>query len=105
MFPLGRAMMTALLAASVKLKASPIACPDRVRELIHSEFVTVAVPLRLKLASCARVIEIFGATGKDFFTTWKYAEPDIPILRQAKAEYQKLTATASTAVSASREKQ
>jgi hypothetical protein len=25
--------------------------------------VTVAVPLRLKLASCARVIEILGATG------------------------------------------
>ena len=55
-------MMAALLAASVRLNASPIACPDKVRELI-AEFVTVAVPLRLKLASCARVIEILGATG------------------------------------------
>lgn len=55
--------MTALLAASVRLNASPIACPDKVRELIDSEFVTVAVPLRLKLASCASVIEILGATG------------------------------------------
>jgi eukaryotic-like serine/threonine-protein kinase len=42
---------------------------------------------------------------EDFFTTWKDADPDIPILRQAKAEYKKLTATTSTAVSASREKQ
>jgi predicted Zn-dependent protease len=29
----------------------------------------------------------------DFFTTWKDADPDIPILRQAKAEYKKLSAT------------
>ena len=40
----------------------------------------------------------------DFFTTWKDADPDIPILRQAKAEYKKLTATAAAA-SASRKKQ
>jgi hypothetical protein len=41
----------------------------------------------------------------DFFTTWKDADPDIPILRQAKAEYKKLAATASAAASASRKKQ
>lgn len=35
----------------------------------------------------------------DFFTTWKDADPDIPLLRQAKAEYKKLTATASAAAS------
>jgi DNA-binding winged helix-turn-helix (wHTH) protein/Tfp pilus assembly protein PilF len=29
----------------------------------------------------------------DFFTTWKDANPDIPIFRQAKSEYQKLIAT------------
>jgi len=33
----------------------------------------------------------------EFFTTWKDADPDIPILRQAKAEYKKLTATTSAA--------
>jgi hypothetical protein len=27
---------------------------------------------------------------QDFFTLWKDADPDIPILRQAKAEYGKL---------------
>jgi Tfp pilus assembly protein PilF len=42
---------------------------------------------------------------EDFFTTWKDADPDIPILRQAKAEYQKLTATASAVASASGKKQ
>ena len=41
----------------------------------------------------------------DFFTTWKDADPDIPILRQAKAEYKKLTATASADASASGKKQ
>jgi DNA-binding winged helix-turn-helix (wHTH) protein/tetratricopeptide (TPR) repeat protein len=37
----------------------------------------------------------------DFFTTWKDADPNIPILRQAKTEYKKLVATASATVSAS----
>ena len=37
-----------------------------------------------------------------FFTTWKDANPDIPILREAKAEYNRLTATAPAAASASR---
>jgi DNA-binding winged helix-turn-helix (wHTH) protein/tetratricopeptide (TPR) repeat protein len=41
----------------------------------------------------------------DFFTTWKDADPDTPILHQAKAEYKKLTATASVAASASRKEQ
>jgi len=41
----------------------------------------------------------------EFFTTWKDADPGIPILRQAKTEYKKLTTTASAAVLASREKQ
>jgi DNA-binding winged helix-turn-helix (wHTH) protein/tetratricopeptide (TPR) repeat protein len=41
----------------------------------------------------------------DFFTMWKDADPDIPILLQAKAEYKKVTATASVAASASGKKQ
>jgi DNA-binding winged helix-turn-helix (wHTH) protein/tetratricopeptide (TPR) repeat protein len=41
----------------------------------------------------------------DFFSTWKNADSDIPILRQAKAEYKKLTSTASAASSASTKKQ
>ena len=34
---------------------------------------------------------------EDFFTTWKDADPSIPILRQAKAEYEKLRSNASAA--------
>ncbi len=41
----------------------------------------------------------------DFFTTWKDADPDIPVLRQAQAEYKKLTATVSAVASASGKKQ
>jgi eukaryotic-like serine/threonine-protein kinase len=41
----------------------------------------------------------------DFFATWKDADPRIPILRQAKAEYKKLSATASVVASAARKKQ
>jgi len=37
----------------------------------------------------------------DFFATWKDADPGIPTLRQAKAEYRKLTAPAPAAVSPS----
>ncbi|HXW57012.1 MAG TPA: tetratricopeptide repeat protein, partial [Candidatus Cybelea sp.] len=37
----------------------------------------------------------------DFFATWKDADPGIPILRQAKAEYRKLPTPASAAVSPS----
>jgi tetratricopeptide (TPR) repeat protein len=37
----------------------------------------------------------------EFFTTWKDADADIPILRQAKAEYRKLTSTASAPLPAS----
>ena len=40
-----------------------------------------------------------------FFTTWRDADPDIPILRQAKAEYKKLTTAPSAALSASVKKQ
>jgi hypothetical protein len=31
-----------------------------------------------------------GAAYKDFLTLWKDADPDIPILKQARAEYAKL---------------
>ncbi len=41
----------------------------------------------------------------DFFTTWKDADPDIPILLQAKAEYKKLIATESAAAPVSAKKQ
>jgi hypothetical protein len=62
----GRAMMRALLSASVTLNASPIACPDKVRELIHGEFVMVALPVRLEPASSPSSIKIVGAISSGF---------------------------------------
>jgi hypothetical protein len=44
LFPVGKAVMLALLASSVRLNASPIACPDKVRELIHDEAGLVWLP-------------------------------------------------------------
>jgi hypothetical protein len=40
----------------------------------------------------------------DFFHTWKSADSDIPILRQAKAGYKKLTVTAYVTASTSDKK-
>lgn len=42
---------------------------------------------------------------EDFFVTWKDADPNIPALRQAKAEYKKLTAPTSVVASASTKEQ
>ncbi len=39
-------------------------------------------------ADAARVRAIAGY--KEFFTLWKNADPDVPVLRQAAAEYAKL---------------
>ncbi len=41
-----------------------------------------------------------GKAYEEFFATWKDADRDIPILRQAKADYKKLTATPSAVASA-----
>jgi hypothetical protein len=43
---------------------------------------------KLCCADAARVRAL--AAYKDFLTLWKDADPDIPILKQAKAEYAKL---------------
>jgi hypothetical protein len=40
------------------------------------------------VAEAARVRAL--AAYKEFLTLWKHADPDIPILKQAKAEYAKL---------------
>jgi eukaryotic-like serine/threonine-protein kinase len=61
--------------------------------------VTVNFPLgALAHLGLARAYALSGDTAKarvaykDFLTLWKDADPDIPILKQAKAEYAKLTA-------------
>ena len=58
-----------------------------------SELGTVLLDL---LVGLARASVLAGDPAKarksfqDFFALWKDADPDVPILQQAKAEYQKL---------------
>jgi tetratricopeptide (TPR) repeat protein len=54
---------------------------------------TAAALARLGLACAYRALGDSGKANsayKDFLTLWKDADPDIPILKQAKAEYEKL---------------
>ena len=55
--------------------------------------VTRATALRAKTSQGKDAHEARGralAAYKDFLTLWKDADPDIPILKQAKAEYEQL---------------
>ncbi|MGC2765532.1 MAG: winged helix-turn-helix domain-containing protein [Candidatus Acidiferrum sp.] len=71
--------------------------------LDHRGWWTWAVYAPLAQLGLARAYAAQGDREKSrktyevFFTTWKDADPNIPIFRQAKAEYKKLTATASAA--------
>jgi len=62
----------------------------------HSGVVVNFVTACMARLQIARAYAIAGDTAKaklayqDFLTTWKDADPDIPILKEAKAEYAKL---------------
>ena len=58
--------MTISFPESARLNAPPIAWPDKVSELMQGEFMMVADPVRLKLASCERVNKIVGAIDSGF---------------------------------------
>jgi hypothetical protein len=62
--------MLALLAASVRLNASPIDSPDKVSELMHGECMMVAIPVTLELpgelAACPSSRAIVGAISSGF---------------------------------------
>jgi tetratricopeptide (TPR) repeat protein len=64
------------------------------------EWALFAPPAQLGLARVYAMqgnLENSRTAYNEFFTTWKGADPDIPILREAKAEYRKLPQTAPTA--------
>jgi DNA-binding SARP family transcriptional activator len=57
------------------------------------------MPLNSRERRCVRLAQAYALEGdiqkakaayQDFLTLWKDADPDIPILKQAKAEYAKL---------------
>ena len=69
--------------------------------LDHPGFVTGTIIEPLSRLQLARAYAMSGDTAKakavyqDFLTLWKDADPDIPILKQAKAEYARLQHIAS----------
>lgn len=67
------------------------------QKILESRSVVFNEPISaLALLGLARVYALRGdnskarATYEDFLTLWKDADPDIPILKQVKAEYAKL---------------
>ena len=66
------------------------------RILKHRSLGAIHVLYALSYVGLARADALTGDTAKartayqDFFALWKDADPDIPILKEAKAEYAKL---------------
>lgn len=64
--------------------------------IAHRGVVAVSALYPLAHLGLARAAALFGDTAKsrkayeDFFALWKDADPDIPVLQQAKQEYDKL---------------
>ena len=77
-------------------KNGPLAAAEFQKFLDHSGVVQNFLLGSLARLQLARAYAISGDTAKakasykDFLTLWKDADPDIPILKEAKAEYAKL---------------
>jgi serine/threonine protein kinase/Flp pilus assembly protein TadD len=77
-------------------KNGPAAAAEFQKLLDHSSLVANGVVGSLAHLQIARAYILSGDTAKakaayqDFFTLWKDADPNVPILKEAKAEYAKL---------------
>jgi predicted Zn-dependent protease len=82
--------------AYLKLRQREEAVAEFQKILDHRTIVVNFVTSALAHLGLARAYALQGDTAKahaaynDFFTLWKDADRDIPILKQAKAEYAKL---------------
>jgi eukaryotic-like serine/threonine-protein kinase len=82
--------------AYLQLKQGPQAAAEFQKVLDHKPAIGPSPYLALAGLGLARAYALGGDTAKartayqDFFSLWKDADPDIPILQQAKAEYAKL---------------
>jgi len=91
-------MYPAYLRGEAKLMAhnGPAAAAEFQKFLDHPGIVTNFPLGALARLGLARAYALSADTAKaksayqDFFTLWKDADPDIPILREAKTEYAKL---------------
>jgi eukaryotic-like serine/threonine-protein kinase len=81
--------------ANLALHKGPEAAADFQKVIDHPGIVQMAITGALSRLGLARAYRVEGDTAKartayqDFFALWKDAEPDIPILKEAKAEYAK----------------
>src|SRR5262245_45792320 len=75
------------------LLPGPAAAAEFQRSLDHRSIVRVDPVDAMARLQLARALTLSGDTAKaksaynDLFTLWKSADPDIPILKQARAEY------------------
>jgi predicted Zn-dependent protease len=82
--------------AYLKAKKTAEAAAEFQRVLDHQGIDPTGLEYALSYLGLARARALAGDNAKaltayqDFFALWKDAEPDIPVLKQAKAEYAKL---------------
>jgi predicted Zn-dependent protease len=82
--------------AYLQLRQGKEAASEFHRVIDHPGIVVNALFGPLARIGLARAYVLQGDTAKaraayqDFFTLWKGADPDIPVLKEAKAEYEKL---------------
>ena len=82
--------------ADLAQKNGPAAAAEFQKFLDHTGIVQNFLIGSLAHLQLGRAYALSGDTAKaraayqDFFALWKEADPDIPILKQAKAEYAKL---------------
>jgi hypothetical protein len=76
--------------SEVQLISNPVKLRTKAVQIPEDPIISLA------LVDQARAYRVMGDVTKsrtayqDFFALWKNADPDIPILKQAKAEYAKL---------------
>jgi eukaryotic-like serine/threonine-protein kinase len=82
--------------ANLALRKGPEAAADFQKVIDHPGIVQMTITGALSRLGLARAYVLEGDTTKartayqDFFALWKDADPDVPILKEAKAEYAKL---------------
>ncbi len=96
-FPLGQVDATHFRGwASLALHDGTAAAAQFQRILDHPGLAQISPVGALARLGLARALMLEGQNAKargayqDFLTLWKDADPDIPILKEAKAEYAKL---------------
>ena len=82
--------------AYLQLKQGPLAVAEFQKIIDHPGIAANSVTAPLAHLGLARSSALTGETAKsrtayqDFLALWKDADPDIPVLQQAKSEYAKL---------------